>query len=180
MEIALASTLTTGTFVNTAYYLFSGRTRRGKAGRLRVVYTNSTVLKGAAEHFRARECHALLWVSTADGMGTGCTELDGGFSVDDNAAGAEMAEYGYESDSDLEDYDELGEAYDASPGVSEVKNSFCFWKLWQISDNSLDSLASRIRLSPRLPLDSFVLRRPLEASDTTCSYPTWLQRRMCV
>ena len=54
-EEALAVALADGAFNDTVYYLFSRHTASGKVGSPRAVYANSSVMKAAAEHFRARK-----------------------------------------------------------------------------------------------------------------------------
>ncbi|EKM49894.1 uncharacterized protein PHACADRAFT_201600 [Phanerochaete carnosa HHB-10118-sp] len=82
LEEALATSISIGSFTDTAYYLFSRRTADGGVGHPRVVYASSRVLKAAADHFDA--------------------QLSGGFSTDDMIPAATAA-YGYESDSDLDE-----------------------------------------------------------------------------
>lgn len=52
---ALTASITSGTFIDTAYYLFSKRFADGRVGSPRVLYGNSSVLKAVGEHFQARE-----------------------------------------------------------------------------------------------------------------------------
>lgn len=54
LKEALIVALADCAFNDTAYYLFSRRTASGKVGGPRAVYANSSVMKAAAEHFRAR------------------------------------------------------------------------------------------------------------------------------
>lgn len=55
LQSALASSITTGTFPDTAYHLYSRRATDSKFGSPRIVYGSSTVLKAAGEYFAARE-----------------------------------------------------------------------------------------------------------------------------
>lgn len=52
---ALAASISSGTFTDTAYHLYSRRLPCGKIGAPRVVHANSRVLKAAGEYFVARE-----------------------------------------------------------------------------------------------------------------------------
>ena len=52
---ALAASLATGTFTDTAYYLCSRRLANGGIGCQRIIYANSAVLKAAGNYFVTRE-----------------------------------------------------------------------------------------------------------------------------
>ncbi|KAJ3486730.1 hypothetical protein NLI96_g4038 [Meripilus lineatus] len=82
LDGALATSITTGGFVDTTYYLFSSRLSSGKIGKPRAVYANSAVMRAAGQHFQG--------------------QLSAGFATRNEIA-QETADYGYDSDSDLED-----------------------------------------------------------------------------
>lgn len=102
---ALAVSIATGTFTDTAYYLFSRRTANGGVGHPRVVYASSRVMRAAAEHFEA--------------------QLSGHFSTDDNIP-SETSDYAYELDSDL-DESEAEEGLEVVTDLAEDKVS-ASWK----------------------------------------------------
>ncbi|EKM49896.1 uncharacterized protein PHACADRAFT_188902 [Phanerochaete carnosa HHB-10118-sp] len=91
LQEALAVSISCGSFVDTAYYLFSRRTADYRVGHPRVVYANSRVLKITGDYFIARPDDNVLR-----------TEFYGGLSADDEIPDA-TDDYGYESDSDLEE-----------------------------------------------------------------------------
>ncbi|KAF7789947.1 hypothetical protein EIP86_000895 [Pleurotus ostreatoroseus] len=95
LQAALASSLTTGVFPDTAYHLYSRRLSENRIGVPRVVYANSTVLKAAGEHFVARK---LLPCTISQ-------ELTGGFDSDGHLE-CETDCYDYAEDSDLEDFED--------------------------------------------------------------------------
>ncbi|KAI0790363.1 hypothetical protein C8Q75DRAFT_891279 [Abortiporus biennis] len=101
LQAALAQAIATGTFSDTAYYLFTRRlnssANHGKVGIPRAVYASSTVMQAAGQHFRG--------------------QLSAGFSST-NEVLRETDEYGYESDSDLEDEEWEDELVTASSGLS--------------------------------------------------------------
>ncbi|EKM49898.1 uncharacterized protein PHACADRAFT_179263 [Phanerochaete carnosa HHB-10118-sp] len=86
LQDALAASISSGTFTDTAYYLFSCRTADGGARHPRAVYASSQVLKASGDHFDA--------------------QLGGGFSTNDEIP-AQTSDYGYESDSDLDDEEDV-------------------------------------------------------------------------
>lgn len=97
---ALATSISGAAFTDTAYFLFSRRKpSAGVVGSPRAVYASSHVMRAAADHFH--------------------TQLSGHFSTDD-AVPTETADYGYGSDSDLEDEEDenqcVGELANESKG----------------------------------------------------------------
>ncbi|KAI0086240.1 hypothetical protein BDY19DRAFT_1059097 [Irpex rosettiformis] len=82
LQDALATSVANGTFADTAYYLYSQRSRSWKIRKPRVVYANSGVMKDTTSYFLNH------------------------FN-EDTAAGqrieSETENYGYESDSDIDD-----------------------------------------------------------------------------
>ncbi|GJF00224.1 hypothetical protein PsYK624_165040 [Phanerochaete sordida] len=94
VQEALAATISTGSFADTAYYLFSRRTADGAVGRPTVVYASSRVMRAAAEHFDI--------------------QLGGRFSTDDRIPDS-TADYGYEHDSDIDDAEECELACELDP-----------------------------------------------------------------
>ncbi|KAI0761409.1 hypothetical protein BC629DRAFT_995836 [Irpex lacteus] len=82
LQVALATSVANGTFSDTAYYLYSQRGRNWKIGNPQIVYANSGVMKAASQHFHKH------------------------FN-DESAAGQkidrETEDYGYDSDSDIDD-----------------------------------------------------------------------------
>ncbi|KAI0761424.1 hypothetical protein BC629DRAFT_1545850 [Irpex lacteus] len=82
LEGALAASITEGVFIDTAYYLYAGRFANGKVGRPRAVFASSAVMRDASSYFTS--------------------QLSGGFSVDQKIS-MSADDYGYESDSDLEE-----------------------------------------------------------------------------
>lgn len=54
MRDALAGSISSGSFIDTEYYLFSRRMPDGAVGHLRTVYASSAVLKASSAHFAAR------------------------------------------------------------------------------------------------------------------------------
>ncbi|KAH9855261.1 hypothetical protein C2E23DRAFT_774272 [Lenzites betulinus] len=110
-QTAIETSLTTGLFIDCQFSLYSRRlTSNGTVHTPRAVYANSEVLKQTAEHFQSRKYIASLlyepWRLTQTLV------ISGGFS---EGMGGSMGsakkmpiqitaeEYGYESDSDLED-----------------------------------------------------------------------------
>ncbi|KAJ3526498.1 hypothetical protein NM688_g8254 [Phlebia brevispora] len=81
---AVAASLTTGTFPDTAYHLYSRRLSNGNIGKPRIIYVNSTVLKAEGGYFVA--------------------QLDGGFDKK-QIPEEETDTYDYDEDSDIEDAD---------------------------------------------------------------------------
>ena len=55
VQAALGASLATGSFVDTAYHVFSCRLSDGKVAVPRTVYANSAVLKVSSDHFVARK-----------------------------------------------------------------------------------------------------------------------------
>lgn len=98
LKEALIVALADCAFNDTAYYLFSRRTASGKVGGPRAVYANSSVMKAAAEHFRA--------------------QLSAEFSIYD-AVPKEAEGYTYDEDSDIEDTDNVENFDMGIPGDSE-------------------------------------------------------------
>ncbi|KAI0684087.1 hypothetical protein BC835DRAFT_668948 [Cytidiella melzeri] len=82
LQLALAASVATGAFSDTAYYLYSRRLQYHEVGHPRVVYANSELMKGAGSHFS----YQFGWISWS------------GRKID-----SETEDYGYESDSDLDD-----------------------------------------------------------------------------
>lgn len=58
LQDALAQSAVRGSFIDTAYHIFSHRLLSGKVGKPRVIYGNSLVMKAAGQHFRGRGFHA--------------------------------------------------------------------------------------------------------------------------
>lgn len=55
LQQALASSVSGGTFADTAYHVYSQRQRNWKIGKARVVYGSSIVMKSVSTHLRSRE-----------------------------------------------------------------------------------------------------------------------------
>ena len=55
LRTVLATSVSSGTFNDTAYYLYSRRYPDGRVGFPRIAYANSRVLKAASDHFQARK-----------------------------------------------------------------------------------------------------------------------------
>lgn len=75
----------------------------GGAGALRRVYACSAVLKAAGEYFSARTSVTSSILPATDQY---FLELDGGFSTNETLPD-KIESYGYESDSDLDDTEDL-------------------------------------------------------------------------
>jgi len=89
---ALLSSIATGTFIDTRFYLPSRRSRAGHVTDLRAVYANSMLFRRASDVF-----DNMLTSGFAESMSTSFdTEPPSGQEVP-------MDEYGYETDSDLDD-----------------------------------------------------------------------------
>ncbi len=109
LEGALAASITEGVFIDTAYYIYAGRFANGNVGRPRAVFASSAVMRDASSYFTSRKyrsachcrCRSLLHMR-AHPADDGSTELSGGFSVNQKIS-MSADNYGYESDSDLED-----------------------------------------------------------------------------
>ncbi|CAL1713803.1 unnamed protein product [Somion occarium] len=102
LQDALAQSAVRGSFIDTAYHIFSHRLLSGKVGKPRVIYGNSLVMKAAGQHFR---------------------ELSASFSkTHETPEEVEADEYGYQSDSDLDDDWDLEEVRSpTSPSSSRDK-----------------------------------------------------------
>ncbi|PSS38155.1 hypothetical protein PHLCEN_2v15 [Hermanssonia centrifuga] len=98
LQAALAASVIEGTFTDTAYRLFSRRLANGKVGGLQTVYASSTVLKAAGDYFEA--------------------QLSGSFSVNKSIP-KDTDSYGYESDSDIDDSEYVGNDICAMPESEE-------------------------------------------------------------
>ncbi|EKM49895.1 uncharacterized protein PHACADRAFT_131778 [Phanerochaete carnosa HHB-10118-sp] len=119
LQEALAASISTGSFIDTAYYLFSRRTAEGRVGHPLAVYASSRVLKAAADHFDA--------------------QLSGGFSTDDEIPVA-TADYGYESDSDLDEGEIVEHDFEEVASGSKGKG-----KAFQIDEANFDLTALSLR-----------------------------------
>ncbi|KAI0829633.1 hypothetical protein BC628DRAFT_1053107 [Trametes gibbosa] len=99
-QAVLESTITTGLFIDCQFKLYSRRlTSNGAVHTPRIVYAHSEVLKHTTDHFQSLLCGGF-----AEGRGTsgGSTEMPSQIAAN---------EYGYESDSDLEDDDDSTPAF---------------------------------------------------------------------
>ena len=102
VHIALAGSIVDRGFVDTAYYLFSRRHSSGKIDCPRIVYANSAIMKAASRYFHGRAYELNFNSQFRPSLIDSVTELSAGFSVN-NEVVQEAEDYGYESDSDLED-----------------------------------------------------------------------------
>ena len=102
VHIALAGSIVDRGFVDTAYYLFSRRHSSGKIDCPRIVYANSAIMKAASRYFHGRAYELNFNSQFRPSLIDSLTELSAGFSVN-NEVVQEAEDYGYESDSDLED-----------------------------------------------------------------------------
>ena len=127
LQEALAASITSGSFTDTAYYLFSRRTVNGRVGHPRAVYASSRVLKAAAEHFDARRFFLLKARGVVINPDSGA-ELSGGFSTNDEIP-VETADYGYDSDSDLDEAEEVDHGFEEVAGGSKGKVGLYFFCL---------------------------------------------------
>ena len=119
LQEALAASISSGSFTDTAYYLFSRRTANGGVGYPRAVYASSRVLKVAADHFDARRFFLLKAQEVAINPDYGA-ELSGGFSTNDEIP-VETTDYGYDSDSDLDEAEEVDHDFEEVAGGSKGK-----------------------------------------------------------
>lgn len=103
IKVALAESITSGAFTDTGYMLYSRRLANGGAGAPRRVYACSAVLKAAGEYFSARTSVTSSILPATDQY---FLELDGGFSTNETLPD-KIESYGYESDSDLDDTEDL-------------------------------------------------------------------------
>ncbi|KAI0339997.1 hypothetical protein BDW22DRAFT_1360470 [Trametopsis cervina] len=118
LQDALLNSAAKGTFADTRYYLYSRRLKNGAIGEPRVVYANSKVMQGAAAHF--------------------VSQLNGEF-LNSPKIEAETEDYGYDSDSDLEDWASDGdeEAITASGSEGQdVATSSCSPTGTQLTTNA--------------------------------------------
>jgi len=127
---ALNASITSGHFVDTKIYLFSHRSTTGRVCKPKALYANSVVLK-TVPHFNTRESPRNMsdfHVVTPDQLvlsGNYCEaatrDLD-----EDTADGDAIGEnYGYDSDSDLEDAEDL-KAMEEPPPRGHLFDPFCF------------------------------------------------------
>ncbi|KAI0072281.1 hypothetical protein K474DRAFT_1678790 [Panus rudis PR-1116 ss-1] len=126
LQEALAMSAVTGEFTNTAYHLFSRRFRSGRVGKPRAVYVNSKVITAAGQHFRKQF-------------------LDASSKSEEVPHEVDADEYGYYSDSDLED------DYDVVPGGTSppFRSSSNEEEVEAAKEAKLEAIRSKIKTKDR-------------------------------
>ena len=99
---ALSSSLRTGAFIDTRIFVFSRRLSPDRVGHPLSVFANSSILKAKSSYWYDRLCFHFHLVPRQLLLITYCTELSEDFT---SYEGIGVDEYGYESDSDLDDLD---------------------------------------------------------------------------
>jgi hypothetical protein len=99
---ALSNSLRTGAFIDTRIFVFSRRLSPDRVGHPLPVFANSSILKAKSSDLYDRLCFHFHLVPRQLLLITYCTELSEDFT---SYEGIGVDEYGYESDSDLDDLD---------------------------------------------------------------------------
>lgn len=136
LKRALASSIDGGTFVDTAYYLYTTRLKSSKVGKPRVVHANRQVMQAAAKSLKSSEsltsCILILLRTEFP------AEL-----VDEPRSNCiferETQDYGYDSDSDLDDSDGSDSEETSRSNGEQVRDH-----VPQLVGNGLSYIGSRI------------------------------------